>query len=266
MKVLGIYPNDDGMIYSSKDSPFLFERKATMVVETDGKYYPFNALYISEEGEVRNEVNLEECSIQENYHCIGKKGSTIAPAKLNAVFDTNLRLNEPGQPDILDDALRYFSFDKSKAEDVLKIRFEDTLEKSVYEMKIESDWFGFGTPIYIDMENGFKAIECTLKVDIVDVLTDLLVWYTEYLERDEIKLDIDFAWYTVPEASEEECNEYNLKLLKEREKYLPKLQSYILDDYRGMLNAKRQNNERWVKLREIEKQREKKYTEMYGVF
>lgn len=242
MKSIGIYPNDDHLVFVNKSETELFERKATIVyqseTENDEGTFDYNALYIDELGKVRKDwIYLDQTKPDEHYILIGRKGDTITPKALEKVMTIAIKYMDCGISTILERASNYFKLDVENAEDVLKLRLHHVRDNIVY-LKTDSSYFSFGEDLCFNLKNKEKDYKIQEKDKIItlysghekpgirDDIALPLYEYAKLLGRDEIKIDLDFEW----SSYSEQTNEKNNKEIQElRKKYIPELKRYISD-------------------------------------
>ena len=220
------YPTSDGLVFSENELGYIFERRGVITMFHDSKLRE-DVFYSDEYGNVYGGRD-EDLTVLERYTLIGKVGDTIVPRQLEMAILANTESNNTDVDDIFNNAEKYFTIDKSKAEDVLKVRmglvsYTDG-EISLY---VDSDYYGFGSNLHFNVNaEDFKSED--RDYNMYDAFILPLAFYRRYLGK-EISIDIDFNNETFCGCSPETIKADNERIDAFRRKHLQRIRDYIKD-------------------------------------
>lgn len=220
------YPTSDGLVFSENKFGYIFERRGVITMFHDSELRE-DVFYSDEYGNVWGERD-EDLTVLERYTPIGKVGDTIVPKQLEMAILANTESNNAYVGDIFHNAEKYFTIDKTKAEDVLRVRmglipFIDG-EISLY---VDSEYYGFGSNFHFNVNNeDFKSED--RDYNMYDAFILPLAFYRRYLGK-EISIDIDFNNETYCGCSPETIKADNERIDAFRQKHLQRIRDYIKD-------------------------------------
>lgn len=220
------YPTNDGLVFSENKLGYIFERRGVITMFHDSELLE-DVFYSDEFGNVWGDRN-KDCSVQEKFTLIGKVGDTIVPKQLESAILANTESNNTDVDDIFNNAEKYFTIDKTKAEDVLRVRMELVShtdgEISLY---VDSEYYGFGSNLHFNVNNeDFKSEDRDYNMYEAFILP--LAFYRRYLGK-EISIDIDFDNETYCGCSPETIREDNERIDAFRKKHLQRIRDYVKD-------------------------------------
>lgn len=224
--VVTAYPTSDGLVFSENELGYIFERRGIITMFHDSELCD-DVFYSDEYGHVWGKRE-EGFTPEERYTLIGKVGDTIVPKRLESAILANTESNNTDVDDIFNNAEKYFTIDKTKAEDVLRVRmglipFIDG-EISLY---VVSEYYGFGSNFHFNVNaEDFKSED--RDYNMYDAFILPLAFYRRYLGK-EISIDIDFNNETYCGCSPETIKADNERIDAFRQKHLQRIRDYIKD-------------------------------------
>lgn len=224
--VVTAYPTSDGLVFADNELGNIFERRGIITMFHDGNLRE-DVFYADEYGSVYG--NREEgFTVWERYTLIGRVGDTIVPKRLESAILANTISNNTGVDDIFNKAEKYFTIDKTKAEDTLKVRLGlYPYDKDEFSLFVDSEYYGFGSGFRFNFHGkDFKSKE--RDYDLCEAFIRPLAFYRSYIGKD-IMLDIDFANETYYGSPREFIEARNTYIDTYRQKYLPTIRGYIKD-------------------------------------
>ena len=220
------YPANDGLVFSENEFGYIFERRGVITMFHDSELRA-DVFYTDEYGDVWGERN-EDMSVLERYTPIGKVGDTIVPKQLESAILANTESNNIEVDDIFRNAEKYFTIDKTKAEDVLRVRMGlMSYSDGEISLSVDSEYYGFGSNLHFNVNNeDFKSEDRDYNMYEAFILP--LAFYRRYLGK-EISIDIDFDNETYCGCSPETIREDNERIDAFRKKHLQRIRDYVKD-------------------------------------
>ena len=231
---IAAFPVNDRKVYFKKDSGVIFERVAVIVKYLEKESDPFCTIFADEFGYVMNDDARADMDCMDLYEKLGKVGDTIVPHNLQRIIDVSLKDHIQGIDDVLNMAEKYFTIDKSGAEDAVKIRIRAYSDNSA-NFYCESEWYGLPDIRGINLNHLEDKVKWgDFKYDLKETLIEPLVFYAEYLDK-PIGLDIDFENFfdssLCDDMTDDEIQLRNDEIDIYRRKYLSKIREYISSEF-----------------------------------
>lgn len=220
------YPTSDGLVFAENELGYIFERRGVIMMFHDSEMRE-DVYYADEYGHVWG-VRDCDAAVDEKFTLIGKVGDTIVPKQLESAILANAASNNTMVSEIFRNAEHYFTIDKTKAEDILKVRMGIVdAEEGEISLTILSDYYGFGSNLQFNvLDKDFKSNDRTY--DLYEAFAEPLAFYRSFLGK-EIRLDIDFNNECYHRCSLEQIKADNKRIDDFRRQHLSRIRDFIKD-------------------------------------